>query len=101
MLAVVVVGLVLGHKSPALQSASSRLAEQTNWRTITFVLENAVFLLIGLQVSQVVKNATSGDFGLRRLALICGMVLLATLADAHRLGVRGDGGLPVRPAADA
>ena len=50
VLAVVIVGLLLGHKSPALQSASSRLAEQTNWRTITFVLENAVFLLIGLQV---------------------------------------------------
>jgi CPA1 family monovalent cation:H+ antiporter len=79
VLAVVIVGLVLGHKAPALQSASSRLAEQVNWRTITFVLENAVFLLIGLQVSQVVQNATSGDFGVRRLVLICGMVLLATL----------------------
>ena len=58
VLAVVIVGLLLGHKSPALQSASSRLAEQTNWRTITFVLENAVFLLIGLQVPQVVRDAT-------------------------------------------
>ena len=63
VLAVVIVGLLLGHKSPALQSASSRLAEQTNWRTITFVLENAVFLLIGLQVPQVVRDATGGDFG--------------------------------------
>jgi CPA1 family monovalent cation:H+ antiporter len=80
VLAVVIVGLVLGHKAPALQSASSRLAEQVNWRTITFVLENAVFLLIGLQVAQVVQNATSGDFGVRRLVLICGTVLLATLA---------------------
>ncbi len=53
-----IAGLLLGHKSPALQSASSRLAEQTNWRTITFVLENAVFLLIGLQVPRVVRDAT-------------------------------------------
>jgi monovalent cation/hydrogen antiporter len=79
VLSVVIVGLVLGHKAPALQSASSRLAEQINWRTITFVLENAVFLLIGLQVAQVVQNATSGDFGVRRLVIICGVVLLATL----------------------
>ena len=82
VLSVVIVGLILGHKAPALQSASSRLAEQVNWRTITFVLENAVFLLIGLQVAQVVRDATSGDFGVRRLILICGMVLLATLVTA-------------------
>jgi NhaP-type Na+/H+ or K+/H+ antiporter len=79
VLAVVVVGLVLGHQAPALQSASSRLAEQVNWRTITFVLENAVFLLIGLQVSQVVRDATTGEFGVRRLVLICVTVLLATV----------------------
>jgi Na+/H+ antiporter len=79
VLSVVIVGLILGHKSPALQSASSRLAEQTNWRTITFVLENAVFLLIGLQVSQVVRDAVDGDLSVARLSLICGLVLLATL----------------------
>ena len=79
VLSVVIVGLVLGHKAPALQSASSRLAEQTNWRTITFVLENAVFLLIGLQVSQVVRDALDDDLSITRLSVICGLVLLATL----------------------
>jgi Na+/H+ antiporter len=79
VLAVVIVGLLLGHKSPALQSASSRLAEQTNWRTITFVLENAVFLLIGLQLRTVVQNATEGALTSPRLAVICTVVLLATL----------------------
>jgi CPA1 family monovalent cation:H+ antiporter len=79
VLAVVIVGLLLGHKAPALQSASSRLAEQTNWRTITFVLENAVFLLIGLQVSQVVQDATSGDLGTGRLVGVCLAVLAAAL----------------------
>jgi Na+/H+ antiporter len=79
VLAVVIVGLLLGHKAPALQSASSRLAEQINWRTITFVLENAVFLLIGLQVSDVVRNATEGDLSATRLTVICVAVLAATL----------------------
>ncbi len=79
VLAVVIVGLLLGHKSPALQSASSRLAEQTNWRTITFVLENAVFLLIGLQLRTVVQNATEGNLTSRQLTGICVAVLLATL----------------------
>ena len=49
VVAVVVAGLLLGHRSPILQTAQSRIAEQVNWRTIAFVLENAVFLLIGLQ----------------------------------------------------
>ena len=32
-----------------IQTPSSRIAERLNWRTISFLLENAVFLLIGLQ----------------------------------------------------
>jgi Na+/H+ antiporter len=79
VLAVVIVGLLLGHKAPALQSASSRLAEQTNWRTITFLLENTVFLLIGLQVSQVVRNANADGIAVGRLAWICVAVLAGTL----------------------
>src|SRR3954463_13656155 len=39
----------LGPKAPILQTAQSRIAERLNWRTIAFVLENTVFLLIGLQ----------------------------------------------------
>ncbi|MBJ7455542.1 MAG: cation:proton antiporter, partial [Thermoleophilia bacterium] len=54
VLAVVVTGLLLGHKAPTLQSATSRLAETTNWATVQFLLENAVFLLIGLQVKGLV-----------------------------------------------
>ena len=51
VIAVVVAGLLLGHKAPILQTAQSRIAERLNWRTIAFVLENTVFLLIGLQAS--------------------------------------------------
>jgi len=79
VLAVVVTGLLLGHRSPTLQSATSRLSEQTNWLTVQFVLENAVFLLIGLQVSQVVRNAREDDFSTQRLVAICLVVLGATI----------------------
>ncbi len=51
IIAVVIAGLLLGHKAPVLQSAQSRIAERVNWRTISFLLENAVFLLIGLQAA--------------------------------------------------
>ena len=49
IIAVVTAGLVLGHKSPVIQTGQSRLSERVNWATISFLLENTVFLLIGLQ----------------------------------------------------
>ena len=49
VIAVVTAGLLLGHKSQVIQSGQSRLNERVNWGTIQFLLENTVFLLIGLQ----------------------------------------------------
>jgi CPA1 family monovalent cation:H+ antiporter len=79
VLAVVVTGLLLGHKAPTLQSAASRLAESTNWRTVQFMLENAVFLLIGLQIRPILEDVGDSDLGAGRIALICVGVLLATI----------------------
>jgi monovalent cation/hydrogen antiporter len=79
VLAVVVTGLLLGHKAPKLQSAASRLAEMTNWRTVQFMLENAVFLLIGLQIRPIVEDVRASDLGAGRIALICAVVLVVTI----------------------
>lgn len=76
VIAVVVAGLLLGHRAPVLQSAQSRIAERLNWRTISFVLENAVFLLIGLQAWWIVEGAAASDLGTGRIVAVC----LATLA---------------------
>ena len=79
VLAVVVAGLLLGHRSPVLQTAQSRIASRTNWRAIAFVLENAVFLLIGLQAQAILQNLTGGGVGVGRVLLICGLTLLAVI----------------------
>jgi CPA1 family monovalent cation:H+ antiporter len=79
VLAVVVTGLLLGHKAPKLQSAASRLAETTNWRTVQFMLENAVFLLIGLQIRPILEAVGDSDLGVGRIALICAVVLAVTI----------------------
>ncbi|MGH9272436.1 MAG: cation:proton antiporter, partial [Ilumatobacteraceae bacterium] len=71
VLAVVIVGVVLGHHSGEVQSASSRLAERINWQTVQFVLENAVFLLIGLQLRNVIEDADASGLGWPRLIAIC------------------------------
>jgi Na+/H+ antiporter len=79
VLAVVVTGLLLGHKSPVLQSAASRMSEQTNWRTIAFLLENTVFLLIGLQLPNIISLASKSELGTTRLVAICATILVATI----------------------
>ena len=64
VLAVVVTGLMLGHKAPVLQTAGSRIAENINWRTVQFLLENVVFLLIGLQVRRLLTSVRAEDLPL-------------------------------------
>ncbi|TIC89266.1 Na+/H+ antiporter [Nocardioides sp. GY 10113] len=61
VVAVVIAGLLLGHQAPVLQTARSRLAERTNWRTIAYVLENTVFLLIGLQADWMVEEVRASE----------------------------------------
>ncbi|NHC23927.1 Na+/H+ antiporter [Nocardioides sp. IC4_145] len=79
VLAVVVAGLLLAHKAPVLQSAQSRITERLNWRTIAFVLENTVFLLIGLQAWWIVEGALDSPIGLGRIAALCLVVLVAVV----------------------
>ncbi|KRF16823.1 sodium:proton antiporter [Nocardioides sp. Soil797] len=80
VIAVVVAGLLLGHKAPVLQNAQSRIAERMNWRTIAFVLENTVFLLIGLQGRWIVQDVIDSELSLGRVLLVCGAALLAVMA---------------------
>jgi Na+/H+ antiporter len=79
VLATVVTGLTLAHLSPRVQTARARVTETITWRTVAFVLENAVFLLIGLQLPGLLSGAADNDLGAGRIALICGAVLVATV----------------------
>jgi len=79
VIAVVVVGLILGHRAPLWQSAASRISERTNWRTIEFLLENSVFLLIGLQVRIIVENAWRAPLNHWQLIGSCLTILLVTV----------------------
>ncbi|QDH10695.1 Na+/H+ antiporter [Nocardioides dongxiaopingii] len=79
VIAVVVAGLLLGHRAPILQTAQSRIAERTNWRTIAFVLENVVFLLIGLQAASLIEAVEESDLSGTRVALACGLSLVGVI----------------------
>lgn len=80
VIAVVTAGLLLGHKSPIIQSGQSRLAERVNWATIQFLLENTVFLLIGLQAHGLITALRRDDTlsGLQ-IGLFCAAVLVSVI----------------------
>nr|WP_221333558.1 Na+/H+ antiporter [Nocardia transvalensis] len=79
VMAVVVCGLILGQGAPVWQTAASRIAERTNWRTIQFLLESAVFLLIGLQVRHIVEDAWNSGLDHGTILLTCAAVLAAVV----------------------
>ena len=79
VLAVVVAGLLLGHKAAVLQTASSRIAERLNWRAISFLLENAVFLLIGLQFRWIIGDVADSSLSVGRIVGVCAATLAVTI----------------------
>ncbi|MGW0176432.1 cation:proton antiporter [Rhodococcus sp. NPDC003322] len=56
VLAVVVTGLVTGHLSPRFLRAQDRITEEMNWRTIAFLLESAIFLIMGLSLEHLLDE---------------------------------------------
>ncbi|WP_033296080.1 Na+/H+ antiporter [Amycolatopsis jejuensis] len=79
VLAVVVTGLIQGHQAPRIQSGPSRLATRLNWQTVQFLLENMVFLLIGLQLRRILDEVGKSGLSLGELIGICAAVLGATI----------------------
>jgi Na+/H+ antiporter len=78
ILSVVVAGLYLGYRSPTIQTAEARIAETINWRTIQFLLENAVFLFIGLELSSILSGAFRSGITVGQTVIIS-VVVLVTL----------------------
>ncbi|MGO4256483.1 Na+/H+ antiporter [Marmoricola sp. RAF53] len=99
VIAVVVAGLLLGHKAPLIQTAQSRIAERMNWRSIAFLLEGSVFLLIGLQARTIIVDAAADHLGGWDIAVICGSTLLAVIV-LRLVWVFAARYLLIRPGAD-
>lgn len=63
VLAVVVAGLVTGKVGAHRLPATERTTTATNWATVSFVLENAVFLVMGMQITALIESARAdGSF---------------------------------------
>ncbi|WP_211280378.1 cation:proton antiporter, partial [Streptomyces lushanensis] len=76
VLAVVVVALYLGHRSWQVDFAT-RLQEHAVWKMVAFVLESAVFALIGLQLPVVLEGL--GAYGVGESLLYAVGVFVAVV----------------------
>lgn len=108
VVAVVVCGVMLAHTSPLDQTPSARVAQRMNWATIQFILENLVFLLIGLQARTILQEMQDSPLGFGRSVLVAAAVLVTVIAVrpvwlltwAWVRSMRGaDGGLSLRESA--
>ncbi|WP_377269440.1 Na+/H+ antiporter [Peterkaempfera sp. SMS 1(5)a] len=77
VIAVVVVGLYLGHRAHAVDFAT-RLQEEAVWRMVSFVLESTVFALIGLQLRLILAELGGYDPG--QLAIWASAILGVVIA---------------------
>ena len=56
LVAAVTAGLVIGRRSPRVLGPESRLAWVAAWKTVELILESAIFLLMGLELSALVED---------------------------------------------
>ena len=76
VLAVVAAGLVRGRYSPRIVSAETRIIARSVWNLLVFLLNCLVFMLIGLQLSQVTARLS----GTPVAELILAAMLISTVA---------------------
>lgn len=80
VLASVVAGLVTGARGAHRLDASQRVSDHTNWRTVQFVLEHAVFLAMGLELKTLVTEISRSPNTLVQAVLVGLAVTVALLA---------------------
>src|SRR6218665_2389971 len=78
VISVVVAGLYSGHHSAKAFTAQSRISERFNWRTVQFVLENGVFLVMGAQISTIIADVHADALSVEE-AVRLGLLMTAML----------------------
>jgi CPA1 family monovalent cation:H+ antiporter len=77
VLAAVTAGLYMGWHAPTIVSAEGRLQSGSMWEVLTFLLNAALFILVGLQLPLIVDGLDSYSVGeaIGYSALICAVVI--------------------------
>lgn len=68
LVAAVVAGIVTGQGAARWFTPEQRMSDELNWRTVELVLEGGVFLLMGLELKELLTANAADDQGLGRAA---------------------------------
>jgi monovalent cation/hydrogen antiporter len=82
VLSVMVTGLYLGRKGPYIISSGTRLQGYATWELVTFLLNGLIFVLIGLQLRNVVEGLdeyTTGELFLYAILVSLTAILVRLL----------------------
>ncbi|WP_314856243.1 sodium:proton antiporter [uncultured Microbacterium sp.] len=78
LVAAVIAGIVSGQGAARWFTPEQRLSDQVNWRTVELVLEGGIFLIMGLELDQIV-SAVAGrheGLGLATTVALCALVIV-------------------------
>jgi monovalent cation/hydrogen antiporter len=94
ILAAVVAGLYAGYRSPHSLDADVRLNAVAFWNVLVFGLEITLFVLMGLQLPEIVDTLEQSSSGVGELLLPAAAIAAALIAVrlAFVFAMRGDGG---------
>jgi len=80
ILAAVAAGLYGGYQAPAALDADTRLNASAFWSVLIFMLETALFVLLGVQLPGIVDALEASSSGIGELLLPIAVIALASLA---------------------
>lgn len=64
LVAAVVAGIVAGQGARRWFTPEQRMSDEVNWRTVELVLEGGIFLIMGLELEQIVTDVTARNEGI-------------------------------------
>jgi len=76
VLAVVVAGLYVSWASSEVFSQQTRLQAYGSWNTVLFILNGVIFILIGLQLPEIVENIGANSFWAWKYAFIISIAVI-------------------------
>lgn len=94
LVAAVVAGIVTGQGATRWFTPEQRMSDHVTWRTVELILEGGVFLIMGLEMSEIVTGTANGTHGIGHglwIAAAALGILLAVRAGYVTLLVWGQG----------
>ena len=100
LVAAVIAGIVTGQGAARWFTPEQRMSDHVTWRTVELILEGGVFLIMGLEMSEIVEGTANGIHGIAHglwiagaafgilLAVRAGYVALLVWAQGRRLHPR-------------